>query len=131
MRVITFQPTCPLVTVCILLLDLVITLAKSHLVLVISVEDTPTQACSLSQQPSLRAFSQHSFMTSFLYQSQPICTLVGSENPFLTAPLKVKSLYSPSLSIKLSGQALPCPSPNSRSLICSMGMTPRNPRPSS
>jgi len=48
-----------------MLLDLVITLAKSHLVLVFSVEDTLIQACSLSQQPFLRAFSQFSFMTSF------------------------------------------------------------------
>src|SRR5882724_821219 len=45
--------TCPLVTVCVLLLDLVIALAKSYLVLVFSVEDTPIRACSLSQQPSL------------------------------------------------------------------------------
>jgi len=35
------QPICPLVTVSVSLLDLVITLAKSYLVLVFSVEDTP------------------------------------------------------------------------------------------
>ena len=61
-----FQLTCPLVTVCILLLDLVIALAKSSLVLVFSVQDTSIWACSLSQQPSLRAFSWCSFMMSFM-----------------------------------------------------------------
>ena len=74
-----------LVTVCILLLDLVVTLAKFFLVLVLSVEDTPFWVHSLSWQPSLRAFPRWSFVTSFLYWSWPICTLVGSENPFLTA----------------------------------------------
>jgi len=80
-QVIAFRLTPPLVIVCVLLLDLVITLAKSHLVLVFSVEDTPVWACSISWQPSLRAFS---FVTSFPYQSWPVCTLVRLENPFLT-----------------------------------------------
>src|SRR5882724_8185216 len=39
-----FLLTCPLVTVCVLLLDLVIALAKFHLVLVFSVEARPIQA---------------------------------------------------------------------------------------
>jgi len=69
-----------------MLLDLVIALAKSHLVLVFSVGDTPIWAHSLSWQPSLRAFSWHSFVMSFLYQSRPTCTLVGSENLFMTPP---------------------------------------------
>jgi len=38
---VTSQPTRPLVTVCILLLDLVVTLVKSYLVLVFTVKDTP------------------------------------------------------------------------------------------
>jgi len=50
------QLTHPLVTVHILLLDLVVTLAKFLLVLVFSLEDTLIQAHLLSQQPSLRAF---------------------------------------------------------------------------
>ena len=78
------QPTCPLVTVCVLLLDLVVALAKFLLVLVFSLEDTLSQAHLLLQQPSSRAFPWQSFMTSFLYWSQPICNLVGSENLFLT-----------------------------------------------
>ena len=52
---IIFQPRHPLVTVCVLFLDLVVTLAKSYLVLIFSVEDTPIWVCSLSWQSSLRA----------------------------------------------------------------------------
>jgi len=74
------------VTVCVLLLDLVVALAKLFLVLVFSVEDPLIQAHSLSWQPSLRAFHWQSFMKSSLYQAQHICSLVRSENPFLTAP---------------------------------------------
>jgi len=90
---IVFWPKHPLVTVCVLLLNLVVTLAKSSLMLVFSVEDTPIWACSLSWQPSLRAFSWCSFLMSFLYQSWPICTLVGSENPFLTQQLHENAWY--------------------------------------
>ena len=84
--------TCPLVTVCVSLLDLVIALAKFLLVLVFSVEDTCVQAHSLSWQPSLRAFHWWSFVTSFLYWSRPICSLVGSENPFLTVLITCRFL---------------------------------------
>jgi len=77
--VITFSTDMSISDCLCLTLDLVITLAKSHLVLVFSVEDTPIWACSLSWQPSLRAFSQCSFMMSFLYWSQPTCTLVSLE----------------------------------------------------
>jgi len=83
-QVITFLTNTSLATVCISLLDLVVTLAKSHLVIVFSVEDTPIWGCSVSRQPFLRAFSRHSFMMPFLFQSRPICTLVRLENPFLT-----------------------------------------------
>ena len=58
----------PLVTFCILVLDLVF-----------SVEGTSVWACSLSWQPYLRAFWWWSFMMSILYQFQPICTLVRLE----------------------------------------------------
>jgi len=57
--------THPLVTVCVLLLDLFVTLAKSYLVLVFSVEDTSIQAHSLSWEPSLRAFFWCSFAHLF------------------------------------------------------------------
>src|SRR5882724_9611214 len=53
---IAHRLTCPLETVCILLLDLVVALTKSLLVLFFSLEDTLVQAHSLSQQPSLRDF---------------------------------------------------------------------------
>jgi len=37
---LAFQLRCPLATVCVLLLDLAVTIAKSYLVLVFSIEDT-------------------------------------------------------------------------------------------
>src|SRR5882724_5013141 len=49
--------THPLETVCILLLDLVVALAKFLLVFIFSLEETPIRASFLSQQPSLRAFT--------------------------------------------------------------------------
>ena len=79
---ICFWPTCPLVTI--FLLDLVITLAKSSLVLIFSVEDTSVWAFSFSWQPSVRAFSWWSFVMSFLHRSWPIFSLVVLETPFLT-----------------------------------------------
>src|SRR5882724_4114003 len=81
------QPTHPLETVCILLLDLVVALAKFLLVFIFSLEETPVRASFLSQQPSLRAFTRCLFITSFLGQSRPSFSLVGLENPFLTPPL--------------------------------------------
>ena len=97
-------PPHPLVTVCVLLLDLVIALAKSYLVLVFSVEDTPLQAYSLSQQPSLRAFSQLSIVTSFLHWSQPIFSLVRSENLFWHTGLKA---CDPIVSAPVAGFKIP------------------------
>src|SRR5882724_8165998 len=78
------RPTCPLETVCISLLDLVVTLAKFLLLFIFSLEETTIRAFFLSRQPSLRAFPQHLFIMSFLGRSRPSCTLVGLENPFLT-----------------------------------------------
>src|SRR5882724_5708506 len=51
------QLTRPLETVCVSLLDLVVTLAKFLLVFIFSLEETPVRASFLSQQPSLRAFT--------------------------------------------------------------------------
>ena len=87
---LAFWLTHPLVTVCIK--DLVIDLAKSPLVLVSSIGNLPAWALSLLWQPSLRAFPWQSFVMSFSYQSQPFCTLVGLENPFLT-PIRVASVH--------------------------------------
>ena len=78
------RPTCPLETVCVSLLDLVVALAKFLLLFTFSLEGTTVRAFFLSQQPSLRAFHQHLFITSFPGRSRPSCALVGSENPFLT-----------------------------------------------
>jgi len=47
--------TRPLETVCISLLDLVVTLTKFLFVFIFPLEETPVQASFLSQQPSLRA----------------------------------------------------------------------------
>src|SRR5882724_9954178 len=46
-----FRPTHPLVTVCVLLLDLAITLAKPYLVLVFSIEDTCLSLFSFMTAP--------------------------------------------------------------------------------
>jgi len=59
------QPTHPLETVCVLLLDLVVALAKFLLVLFFSVEEALIQAYSLSWQPSLRAFPWWSLVDVF------------------------------------------------------------------
>src|SRR5882724_10632935 len=79
----TPRPTCPLETVCVSLLDLVVALAKFLLLFIFSLEETTIRAFFLSRQPSLRAFPQCLFITSFLGRSRPSCALVGSENPFL------------------------------------------------
>src|SRR5882724_10265255 len=78
------RPTHPLETVCVSLLDLVVALTKFLLVFILSLEETPVQASFLSRQPSLRAFTGHLFITSFLGRSRPSCSLVRSENLFLT-----------------------------------------------
>src|SRR5882724_1368697 len=81
----TPRPTHPLETVCISLLDLVVTLAKFLLLFIFSLAETTIRASFLSRHPSVRAFPRHLFITSFLGRSRPSCTLVGSENPFLTS----------------------------------------------
>src|SRR5882724_13479912 len=81
------QLTRPLETVCVSLLDLVVALAKFLLLFIFSLEETTVQAFFLSWQPLLRAFPRCLFITSFLGRSQPSCSLVGSENPFLTQTL--------------------------------------------
>src|SRR5882724_13319677 len=78
------QPTRPLETVCVSLLDLVVALAKFLLLFIFSLEETTIQAFFLSRQPSLRAFPRHLFIMSFLGRSRPSCALVRSENWFLT-----------------------------------------------
>src|SRR5882724_516720 len=78
------RPTGPLETVCVSLLDLVVALAKFLLLFIFSLEETTVQAFLLSRQPLLRAFPRRLFITSFLGRSQPSCTLVRSENLFLT-----------------------------------------------
>src|SRR5882724_9469662 len=78
------RPTRPLDTVCVSLLDLVVALAKFLLLFIFSLEGTTIQAFFLSRQPSLRALPRHLFLMSFLGRSRPSCTLVGSQNPFLT-----------------------------------------------
>src|SRR5882724_4863176 len=52
----THRPTHPLETVCVLLLDLVVSLTKFLLVLIFYLGDTLVRAHLLSQQPSLRTF---------------------------------------------------------------------------
>src|SRR5882724_890725 len=84
------RPTRPLETVCISLLDLVVALAKFLLLFIFSLEGTTVRAFFLSRQPSLRAFPRCLFITSFLGQSRPSCTLVRSENPFLTSATVLK-----------------------------------------
>ena len=64
-----------------------VTLAKFLLVFFFSLEETPAWAFLLSQQPSLRALTWCLFTMSFLGQSRPFCSLVRSENPFLTQGL--------------------------------------------
>src|SRR5882724_10412064 len=78
------RPTRPLETVCVSLLDLVVALAKFLLLFIFSLEGTTVRDFFLSRHPSLRAFTRRLFITSFLGQSRPSCTLVRSENPFLT-----------------------------------------------
>src|SRR5882724_7049858 len=94
----TPRPTCPLETVCISLLDLVVALTKFLLLFIFSLEETTVQAFSLSQQPSLRAFPRRLFIMSFLGQSRPSCSLVRSENPFLTIYLDDILIYSDNIS---------------------------------
>ena len=77
------QLTHPLVTVHILLLDLVVTLAKCLLVLVFSLEDALTQGHLLSWQPSLRAFPWWSFVMSFPYWPQHILHFSQVGKPIL------------------------------------------------
>ena len=50
-RFFAFQLTHQLVTVCVFLLDLAITLANSYLVLVFPIEDTSIQACLFHYSP--------------------------------------------------------------------------------
>ena len=65
--------TRPLETVCILLLDLVVALAKFLLVFIFSLEEKPIRASFLSWQPSLRAFYLTSIHNIF---SWPISTFL-------------------------------------------------------
>src|SRR5882724_5317549 len=55
------RPTRPLETACVLLLDLVVTLAKSILVFILSLEETFVRASFLLQQPSESFYLKNAF----------------------------------------------------------------------
>jgi len=69
-------------TVCALLKVLTVALAKS--LFAFPLEDTSVWALSISQQPSLKASSWWSLLTSFRHWPWPYLTLVRLKNPFLT-----------------------------------------------
>src|SRR5882724_207554 len=62
------RPTCPLETVCVSLLDLVVTLTKFLLLFIFSLETT-VRAFFLSRQPSLRAFPRCLFIMLYCEES--------------------------------------------------------------